>query len=77
LILHCAAAVAARERVTWLRPTPLLLFAGVVAPLPLAQPLRWSITGPRLFVEAFVISFSVIAAVWFAWIVFWLREQHW
>ena len=48
----------------WTLPTPLLLFAGAVALVPLAFLLRRPVSLPRLVVEAFGISLAIIAAVW-------------
>ena len=51
--------VCSRARMSWTLPTPLLLFAGVVALLPLARLLRRPASGPRLMVEAFVTALAV------------------
>ncbi len=56
---------------------PLLLFAGVVALLPLAAIVRRSTSTPRLLAEAFVTTLAVIALVWLAWVALWLIEQRW
>jgi hypothetical protein len=71
------AALCSRVRMSWLLPTPLLLFAGVVALLPLAPLVRRPSSAPRLVAEAFVTTLAVIALVWLAWGAFWLIEQHW
>jgi len=44
-----------------LLPTPLLLFAGVVAIWPLAHVVHRPVSGQRLLVEAFVTTGAVIA----------------
>ena len=44
---------------SWILPTPLLLFAGVVALLPLVSLLRRPVSGPRLMVEAVVTALAV------------------
>ena len=62
---------------SWILPVPLLLFAGVVALLPLARLLRRPVSGPRLLVEAFVTALAVVAVVWLAWIARWLVEHRW
>ena len=56
---------------------PLLLFAGVVALLPLAALVRRPTSAPRLIVEAFTVTVAVIAVVWAGWIVLWLIEHRW
>ena len=56
---------------------PLLLFAGVVALWPLAAVVRRPTSAPRLIAEAFGTTLVVIALVWSAGIVLWLREQRW
>jgi hypothetical protein len=56
---------------SWLLPTPLLLFAGAIALWPLAA------SALRLLVEAFVTTLAVIALVWFGWVALWLIEQRW
>ncbi len=63
--------------ITELAPTPLLLFAGVVALLPLAAIMRRSTSTLRLVVEAFVTALAVICAFWLAWVAVWLLEQRW
>ena len=62
---------------SWVLPVTLLLFAGVVALLPLARLLRRPVSGPRLLVEAFVTALAVVAVVWLAWIALWLVEHRW
>jgi hypothetical protein len=62
--------------VTWLLPTPLLLFAGV-ALLPLVALVRRPTSAPRLVVETFAVTLAVIAAVWVGWVLLWLIEQRW
>jgi len=62
---------------SWLLPTPLLLFAGVVARWPLAAILRRPTSAPRLVVEAFVTTLAVIALIWIAWAALWLIVQRW
>jgi hypothetical protein len=59
---------------SWILPTPLLLFSGVVALWPLAAVVRRPTSAPRLVVEAFVVALAVIALVWLAWGVLWLIE---
>lgn len=70
-------AVCYRARVSWLLPTPLLLFAGVVSLLPLTAIVRRSTSAPRLVAEAFLTTRAVIAVVWLAWVAFWLIEHRW
>jgi hypothetical protein len=62
---------------SWLLPPPLLLFAGVVALLPLASLVRRPTSARRLLVEAFAITLAVIAAVLGGWLLLWLLEQRW
>ena len=62
---------------SWLLPTPLLLFAGVVALWSLAAIVRRPTSATRLVVEAFVTTPAVIVLVWLAWAVLWLIEQRW
>ena len=62
---------------SWLLPLPLLLFAGVVALLPLAGLVRRPTSAPRLVVETCVTTLAVIALVWLAWVALWLIEQRW
>ena len=69
---------------SWLLPTPVLLFAAVAL-----LPLMWLPRGdgtdtpsrpvslPRLAVEGFVTTLAVIAAVRLAWVVLWLVERRW
>ena len=64
-------------RMSWFLPTPLLLFAGIVALLPLAALVRRPTSAPRLVAEAFVSALAVIALVWLAWVALWLIEQRW
>ena len=61
----------------WILPVRLLLFAGVVALLPLAAVVRRPTSAPRLVVEAFAITVAVIGVVWAGWILLWLLEQRW
>jgi hypothetical protein len=61
----------------WIPPTPLLLFAGAVALLPLATVLRRPTSSPRLMVEVFAVTLAVIAAVWAGWLALWLLKQRW
>jgi hypothetical protein len=51
---------------SWILPTPLLLFAGIVALLPIAALLRRPTSAPRLIAEAFVTALAMIALVWLA-----------
>jgi hypothetical protein len=53
---------------SWSLPTTVLLFAGVVALLPLAALVRRSTSASRLVAEAFVTALAVIALVWLAWV---------
>ena len=62
---------------SWVLPTPLLLFAGVVALLPLAVLVRRPMSPPRLMVGAFTLTLAVIAAVWAGWLALWLLEHRW
>ncbi len=62
---------------SWLLPTPLLLFAGVVALLPLAATVRRPTSAPRLMAEAFLTALAVIGTFWLAWAALWLIEQRW
>jgi hypothetical protein len=63
--------------VSWILPVPLLLFAGVVALLPLPAVVRRPTSVSRLVVEAFVVTIAVIAAVWAGWLLLWLVEHRW
>jgi len=63
--------------VSWILLTSLLLFAGVVALLPLAALVRRPTSPPRLVAEAFVTALAVIALVLLVWVAFWLIEQRW
>jgi len=62
---------------SWILPTPLLLFARAVALWPRAAVVRRPTSALRLVVEGFVVSLAVIAAVWPAWIALWLIERRW
>jgi hypothetical protein len=62
---------------SWTLPTPLLLFSGVVALLPLAMVVRRPTSARRLIVEAFAVTLGVIAAVWAGWVALWLIEHRW
>jgi hypothetical protein len=53
---------------TWILPTPLLLFAGGVALWTLAAVVRLPTSSPRLVAEAFAVTLAVIAVVWLGWI---------
>jgi hypothetical protein len=70
-------AVARLAVLSWALPTPLLLFAGVVALWPLPAVVRWPTSGLPLFVEALGITLAVIALIQLAWLAFWLLEQRW
>jgi hypothetical protein len=70
-------AVCSRVRMSWTLPTPLLLFAGVVALLPLVGIVRRPTSAPRLVAEAFVTALAVIGLVWLAWVALWLIDQRW
>jgi hypothetical protein len=63
--------------VSWILPVPLVLFAGVVALLPLAALLRGPVSLPRLVVGVFVTALAVIALVWLGWAALWPIEQCW
>ena len=60
-----------------LLPPPLLVFAGVVAPWPVATVVRGPTSTPSRMVEAFVTTLAVIALVWLAWVTLCLIEQRW
>jgi hypothetical protein len=60
----------------WLLPTPLLLFAGVVALLSLRVLVRRPTPAPRLVAEDFTVTISVIAVVWSGWLLLWLIEHR-
>ena len=62
---------------SWILPTPLPLFAGVVALRPLAALVRRPTSAPRLVGEACVTTLVVIALIWLAWVALWLLEQRW
>ena len=62
---------------SWGLPTPLLLFAGAAASVPLAFLLRRPASLPRLVRKAFNIALEVIAVVWLGWVAPWLIEQRW
>jgi hypothetical protein len=62
---------------SWGRPSPLLLFAGVVALLPLAALVRRPTSAPRLLVETFAVTLAVMALVWLGWVILWLIEPRW
>jgi hypothetical protein len=62
---------------TWILPTPLLLFAGVVALWPLAAVVRRPMSALRLVTEALITALAIIALVWLGWVVLWWIEQHW
>jgi hypothetical protein len=68
-------AVCDRPRTSWLLPVPLLLFAGIVALVPLAALAGRPTSVPRLVAEAFMVAGAVIAAVWAGWVLLWLLEQ--
>jgi hypothetical protein len=55
----------------------MLLFAGVVALLPLATVERRPTSSPRLVAEAFITALAVIALVWLASMALGLIEQRW
>jgi hypothetical protein len=61
----------------WILPAPLLLFAGVVALVPLAAVVRRQTSAPRLAAEAFITTLAVIGAIWIMWVALWLIEQRW
>jgi hypothetical protein len=70
-------AVCYRGPINGILPTPLLLFAGVIALLPLKALVRLPTSAPRLLIEAFAVTLAVIALVWLAWVALWLSEQRW
>jgi hypothetical protein len=63
--------------VSWLLPTPMLLFAGVVALIFVPVLSRRPVSQARLAVEAFACAHLSVAVVWAAWIILWLIEQRW
>ena len=61
------APVCYRARMSWILPTPLLLFAGVVALLPMATLVRQPTSAPRLVAEVVWIAPAVLlieSALW-------------
>jgi hypothetical protein len=70
-------AVCHPARMSWLLPTPLLLFAGVVALLPLAALVRRPRSAPRLVAEVSIPALAVIALVWLVSVALWLIEHRW
>jgi hypothetical protein len=58
-------------------PTPLLLFAGVVALWPLAVVGRRPTASRRLMAEAFITTLAIIGAFWLAWAALRSIEQRW
>ena len=62
---------------SWIPPGLLLLFAGVVALLPLAARVRRPVSLPRLMAGAFAVTLAVIGLVWAGWLVLWWIEQRW
>jgi hypothetical protein len=69
-------AVCYRARMSWILPTPLLLFAGVVALLPLAALLRRSTSAPHLVAEAFVTALGSARSYGWRGRALWLIEQR-
>ena len=61
---------------SWLLPTPLLLFVGAVALWPLAAIVRRPTSAFRLLAEAFGATVAVIGVVQFVGIALWVLEQH-
>jgi hypothetical protein len=61
----------------WTLPLLLLLFAGVVALVPLAAIVRRPTSAPHLLAEAAITTPTVIGAFWIAWVALWLIEQRW
>ena len=53
---------------TWTLPTPMLLFAGVVALWPLPAVVRRPSSSLRLVAEAFATTLTVVTLVQLAWI---------
>ena len=64
-----------RARLSWILPTPLLLFSGLLELLPVAAVVRRPTSAPRLVAEAFITALAVIALVWLAWVALW-RIEH-
>jgi hypothetical protein len=64
-----------RAGMSWILPTPLLLFAGIVALLPLLGVVRQPTSAPRLVVNAFGATPAVIGLGWLGWITLWPNEQ--
>jgi hypothetical protein len=62
---------------SWILPTPLLLFAGVVALLPRAALVSRSTSALRLVAAAFAVTVVVIPAVGAGWVLLWLPVQCW
>ncbi len=62
---------------SWVLPVPLLLFAGIVALLPLAVLVRRPMSAPRLAGEAFLVTLGVMAVFWVGWLALWMVEQRW
>jgi hypothetical protein len=60
---------------SWLLPRPHLLFAGVVALLPLVAIVRRPTTAPRLVAEAFLTALGAIELVSLAWMPLWQIER--
>ena len=63
-------------RMSWILTVP-LLFASVVALLPLSSLVRHRVSPPRQAAAAVGISLAVIALVWLAWVALSLLEQRW
>jgi hypothetical protein len=65
------------SRMSWLLPTPLLLFAAVVALWSRMSVARKPTSTPRLVAAGFAVSLAVIGLFWLAWAAYWWIEQRW
>jgi len=61
---------------SWPRPIPQLVLAGIVALLPLVTLVRRPTPAPRLVAEVFAVTLLVSAVVWANWVLLWLLEQR-
>ena len=59
---------------SWILPTPLLLFVGVVAFVVAWPRVRRPPTLLRLMAETFAITLLVSATFWLGWVVLWMVE---
>jgi hypothetical protein len=62
---------------TWVLPALLLVFASVVALLPLVAAERRPTSALRLVVEALAVTLAVNAVIWGEWLALWPLEQRW